>query len=80
MKTEIVNCLCTKEKLFVLRTKLDRLSSTTIKPVKIYFNNKSKIKIEIALVQSVNKADKREELKKKDNEKYIQKIKSQYLN
>nr|WP_318027484.1 SsrA-binding protein [Mycoplasmopsis bovis] len=78
MKTEIVNYLCTKEKLFVLRTKLDRLSSTTIKPVKIYFNNKSKIKIEIALVQSINKADKREELKKKDNEKYIQKIKSQY--
>ncbi|MBT1421152.1 SsrA-binding protein [Mycoplasma bovis] len=69
-----------KREIIRLKNKLDRLSSTTIKPVKIYFNNKSKIKIEIALVQSMNKADKREELKKKDNEKYIQKIKSQYLN
>ncbi|EIN14819.1 SsrA-binding protein [Mycoplasmopsis agalactiae 14628] len=68
-----------KKEIIRLKNKLDRLSSTTIKPTKIYFNNKSTIKIEIALVQGMNKADKREDLKRKDNEKYIQKVKSNYL-
>ncbi|MCE6056772.1 SsrA-binding protein [Mycoplasmopsis agalactiae] len=68
-----------KKEIIRLKNKLDRLSSTTIKPTKIYFNNKSKIKVEIALVQGMNEADKREDLKKKDNEKYIQKVKSNYL-
>ncbi|CBH41053.1 SsrA-binding protein [Mycoplasmopsis agalactiae] len=68
-----------KKEIIRLKNKLDRLSSATIKPTKIYFNNKSKIKVEIALVQGMNKADKREDLKKKDNEKYIQKVKSNYL-
>ncbi|MCE6062003.1 SsrA-binding protein [Mycoplasmopsis agalactiae] len=68
-----------KKEIIRLKNKLDRLSSTTIKPTKIYFNNNSKIKVEIALVQGMNKADKREDLKKKDNEKYIQKVKSNYL-
>ncbi|CAL59439.1 SsrA-binding protein [Mycoplasmopsis agalactiae] len=68
-----------KKEIIRLKNKLDRLSSTTIKPTKIYFNNKSKIKVEIALVQGMNRADKREDLKKRDNEKYMQKVKSNYL-
>ncbi|VEU75711.1 SsrA RNA (tmRNA)-binding protein [Mycoplasmopsis maculosa] len=67
-----------KKEIIRIQSKLDKTPSSTIKPTKIYFNNKSKIKVEIALVQGMNKADKREEIKRKDNEKYIQKVQNYY--
>ncbi|UUM19337.1 SsrA-binding protein [Mycoplasma sp. 1018B] len=68
-----------KNELIRLNSKLNRLNSSTIIPVKLYFNNKNIVKLEIALVIGLTKKDKREEIKQKDQEKYIQKIKN-YLN
>ncbi|QSF13403.1 SsrA-binding protein [Mycoplasma sp. Mirounga ES2805-ORL] len=68
-----------KRELIRLKSKLERLGSATIKPIKIYFNEHSKIKIEIALVVGMNKKDKREDLKKKESEKYIKKVQDKYL-
>ncbi|WP_029513677.1 SsrA-binding protein [Mycoplasmopsis primatum] len=68
-----------KREIIRLKAKMEKLGNATIKPTKIYFNDKSKIKIEIALVQGMNKADKREEIKKRDNERYIKSVKDRYL-
>ncbi|WP_027334778.1 SsrA-binding protein [Mycoplasmopsis felifaucium] len=68
-----------KREIERLKSKKEKLSSSTILPTKIYFNDKSKIKLEIALVQGMNKADKREEIKRKDNEMYIKKVQSRYI-
>lgn len=68
-----------KREIERLYSKLQKTASSTILPTKIYFNNNSRIKIEIALVQGMNKADKREEIKKRDNDRYIKKIKDRYL-
>ncbi|MBZ4195217.1 SsrA-binding protein [Mycoplasma sp. 1331] len=67
-----------KHEIIRIANKIDKLGNATIKPTKIYFNEKSKIKLEIAIVQKINKADKREDIKRKDNEKYIQSIKKSY--
>ncbi|KUH47562.1 SsrA-binding protein [Mycoplasmopsis meleagridis] len=67
-----------KNELIRLETKLNKLQSSTIIPTKIYLNNKNLIKIEIALVIGLNKSDKREAIKKKDNEMYIKKSKLYY--
>ncbi|WP_029512853.1 SsrA-binding protein [Mycoplasmopsis iners] len=67
-----------KNELTRLNSKLDKLGNATIVPKKIYFNNQSRIKLEIALVVGMNKADKREEIKKKENDKYLAQIKKYY--
>lgn len=63
-----------KNEIVRLQSKLHKLGHATIIPSKIYFDNRSRIKVEIALVQGMKKADKREEIKKKDNERYIKKV------
>ncbi|WP_027120382.1 SsrA-binding protein [Mycoplasmopsis lipofaciens] len=68
-----------QNELLRLAHKLEKQPSGTLIPTKIYFNNKSKIKIEIALVIGMNKSDKREDIKRKDNEKYIKKVLNKYL-
>ncbi|MBU4690402.1 SsrA-binding protein [Mycoplasma sp. ES3157-GEN-MYC] len=60
--------------LLRLQNKKERMGNATIIPTKIYFNNQSRIKIEIALVTGMNKADKREAIKKRDNDRYLQKV------
>ncbi|MGY5139667.1 SsrA-binding protein [Mycoplasmopsis gallinarum] len=67
-----------KKEIIRLNNKLEKTASSTLIPLKIYFNNKSKIKLEIALVQGMNKADKREEIKRKENEAYIKKALKMY--
>lgn len=42
----------------------------SIIPLKIYFNEKNMAKIEIALVKGKKKYDKREAIKKRDNQRY----------
>ncbi|EGV00189.1 SsrA-binding protein [Mycoplasmopsis columbina] len=67
-----------KKELIRLNSKLDKLGNGTIIPTKLYFTPTSKIKIEIALVVGMSKSDKREEIKAKDNELYLKKIKQYY--
>ncbi|MEE3928356.1 SsrA-binding protein [Mycoplasmopsis ciconiae] len=45
----------------------------TIVPTKIYFNNQSKIKLEIALVKGLKKHDKRDKIIKEETQKQIAK-------
>ncbi|WP_406617329.1 SsrA-binding protein [Mycoplasmopsis adleri] len=68
-----------KREIERLESKKQKLGSSTILPCKIYFNDKAKIKLEIALVQGMNKADKREKIKKRDNERYIKSVQNKYL-
>ncbi|UUD35400.1 SsrA-binding protein [Mycoplasmopsis caviae] len=63
-----------KSQIIRLQSKLHKLGRATIIPSKIYFDNRSCIKVEIALVIGLNKADKREEIKRRDNERYIKKV------
>lgn len=77
-ETQDRKLLMHKNELLRLKHKKERLGASTILPVKIYFNKQSRIKIEIALVTSMNKADKREQIKKRDNERYIQKVLKNY--
>ncbi|WP_029608560.1 SsrA-binding protein [Mycoplasma simbae] len=77
-ETQDRKLLMHKNELIRLANKKDRLGNATILPTKIYFNNKSKIKLEIALVSSMNKADKREEIKKRDNDRYLKKVMQSY--
>ncbi|AIA29782.1 ssra-binding protein [Mycoplasmopsis californica HAZ160_1] len=67
-----------RNELLRLQTKKEHLGNATILPTKIYFNDKGKIKVEIALVTSMNKADKREQIKKRDNERYLKKVLKNY--
>lgn len=67
-----------KNEILRLQSKKERFGNSTILPTKIYFNNASRIKIEIALVTSMNKADKREQIKKRDNDRYLQKVLKNY--
>ncbi|MCS4536649.1 MULTISPECIES: SsrA-binding protein [unclassified Mycoplasma] len=67
-----------KNEIIRLANKKDRLGASTILPTKIYFNSASRIKVEIALVVGMNKADKRETIKKRDNDRYLQKVLKNY--
>lgn len=67
-----------KREIERIKAKVDRLGSATILPIKMYFNKWSKIKVEIAIVQGIKKADKREEIKKRESKKYMKKVKSYY--
>ncbi len=66
-------------KLLLSRKQLAKLemethqSGLTIVPLKLY-NNKSKIKLEIALARGKKKADKRETLKKRDSARDIDRL------
>ena len=48
-----------------------KLKSLAIVPLKIYFNSKNRVKLQIALSKGLKKYDKREVLKKKDTERRI---------
>lgn len=50
----------------------------TIIPTKIYFNNQSKIKVEIALVIGLKKYDKRDKIAKEETEKRLRKVLQNY--
>lgn len=62
-----------KNELLRLYNKKEKYNGSTIIPTKIYFNNQSRIKVEIALAQGLNKIDKRELIKERDNERYLKK-------
>jgi len=51
------------------------IKKLTIIPLKLYFNNKGKVKALIALARGKKKYDKREDLKNKDAEREIKKFK-----
>ena len=48
-----------------------KLNRYAIVPLKVYFNKKNRVKVEIALAKGLKKHDKREALKKKDMQKSI---------
>ncbi|TQC54009.1 SsrA-binding protein [Mycoplasmopsis mucosicanis] len=77
-ETQDRKLLMHKNELLRLQSKKDKMGNATVLPVKIYFANNSKIKLEIALVVAMNKADKRQEMKKKDTEKYLRKVMQNY--
>ncbi|QBF34357.1 SsrA-binding protein [Mycoplasmopsis phocirhinis] len=77
-ETQERKLLMHKNQIIRLQNKKERLASSTILPTKIYFNSASRIKVEIALVTGMNKSDKREALKKRDNERYLQKVLRNY--
>lgn len=66
-------------KLLLSRKELDKLekelntSGLTIVPIRLY-NNKSNIKLEIALVRGKKKTDKRESLKERDTKRDINRL------
>lgn len=66
-------------KLLLSRNEIDKLerelntAGLTIVPIK-WYSNKSKIKLEIALVRGKKKADKRETLKKRDTKRMIDRL------
>lgn len=78
-ETQDRKLLMHKNELIRLHSKLDKTPSATIKPVKIYFNSQSRIKLEIALVIGMNKHDKREDIKKKESNKILKNVQKEYL-
>ncbi|MGP1451327.1 MAG: SsrA-binding protein [Metamycoplasmataceae bacterium] len=61
-----------KNEIVKLKRKIET-EHLTLVPTKIYFNQRSKIKIEIALVKGLKKYDKREKIKARDVERKIEK-------
>jgi SsrA-binding protein len=59
-----------KKEIFRLKSKISEKGYTLV-PSMIYFNNKGKVKIELALCKGKNKADRRETLKRRDIEREI---------
>ncbi|QGZ97297.1 SsrA-binding protein [Mycoplasma sp. NEAQ87857] len=60
-----------KKEIRKLKQTLDTLSVTLI-PLKIYFNNQSRLKIEIAIAKGLKKYDKRAKITKEETNKRIQ--------
>ncbi|AEH51150.1 SsrA-binding protein SmpB [Pseudothermotoga thermarum] len=67
-------------KLLLHKREIKRLSGKlsaggyTLIPTKIYFNDKGKVKVEIALAKGKKKYDKRQEIKEKEIEKRLRSI------
>lgn len=49
-------------------------SGITLVPTKAYFNNRGWLKIEIALVRGKNQADKRETIKRRDQDRELRRV------
>ncbi|VEU78167.1 SsrA-binding protein [Mycoplasmopsis columbinasalis] len=67
-----------KNEIIRLQNKLEKVGNGTILPTKIYFNEQGRVKIEVALVVSLRKEDRRQAIKEKDAQKYIKKIEVLY--
>ncbi len=59
-----------KREIYRLKSKIMEKGYTLV-PAMIYFNDRGKVKIELALCRGKNKADKRETLKRRDLEREI---------
>lgn len=67
-----------KHEILRIKFKLDSQPLTLV-PLKIYFNNQSKIKVEIALARGLKKYDKRDKIAKEESQKRLLKtLKSYY--
>nr|WP_318033187.1 SsrA-binding protein [Mycoplasmopsis cynos] len=66
-----------KNEIRKLKFKLDT-NHVTLIPLKIYFNNKSLIKVEIAIAKGLKKYDKRDKIAKEETQKRLQKIIKNY--
>lgn len=69
--------LLTKRELRKLKTKINEKGYTVV-PVEMFINDKGLAKIDIALAKGKHFYDKRENLKDKDNNKEIERIKYKY--
>lgn len=67
MKNAIVNCCSIKRNKETSLKVKDK--GTTIIPVKLYFNERSFIKLEIAIARGKKKVDKRNSIKEKDQKR-----------
>mmetsp|Transcript_19735 Transcript_19735/g.62125 ORF Transcript_19735/g.62125 Transcript_19735/m.62125 type:complete len:216 (+) Transcript_19735:53-700(+) len=56
-----------------LRSQLDK-QGTTLIPLNFYFNEKNLLKVELALCRGKNKRDKREDIKRKDEKRMMDRI------
>lgn len=71
-ETQDRKLLMHKNEIRKLKHILDTQQLTLI-PLKVYFNNNSKLKLEIGLCKGLKKYDKREKIAKKEQEIQIQK-------
>ncbi|WP_036431368.1 SsrA-binding protein [Mycoplasmopsis felis] len=71
-ETQDRKLLMHKNEIRKLKHILDTQQLTLI-PLKVYFNNNSKLKLEIGLCKGLKKYDKREKIAKKEQEMQIQK-------
>jgi SsrA-binding protein len=73
-----------KRRLLLHKREIKRLAGKvaekglTIVPLRLYFNNKGKVKVEIALVRGKKKYDKREAIKRRELEREAQKAMKLY--